>query len=81
MLPNRVFVRLSANYRLNSTYAVDKRQPKIDASPVRLYAAKVNTVCAFTFANPINRALRNGPTVLLQPNTSSTRLRTYRLTP
>jgi hypothetical protein len=46
-----------------------------------LYAAKVNTVCAFTFANPINRALRNGPTVLLQPNTSSTRLRTYRLTP
>lgn len=42
--PNQVFVCLSANYRHNSTYAVDKRQPKIVAMRVRLYAAKVNSV-------------------------------------
>ena len=62
------------------SYTADKRQPKIVAIRVKLYAAKVKIVCALTFARLTKRALRRPPMVLLQPKISSTNLRFFKLT-
>ncbi|MFT5644282.1 MAG: hypothetical protein ACI83P_001836 [Janthinobacterium sp.] len=58
----RAFLTIFASFRPRQAdfpYIADKRQPKIVAIRVRLYAAKVNIICALTCARPTKRALRS----------------------